>query len=373
MTPDRKRTFLIAVVFTIPVVITLLFGQMGRKAALLPSIYYVSQNGSGTACSILIPCSLSTGMSKMVPGDTLHLEGTIKAGVIFAKSGTANAHMSLTGGKIDAPHSVQNALLVSGSHVDVYNIEVTGGSSFGIRTKGSYLRFWDFSVHDAVWENRSGEKCIGGSGGWGRGMTTGPTSFSVEVYDGKIYRNCGEGFSTTQSNNVYIHDMEIYDNFSRNVYVGNSPYITISNVYTYCKDPNFYRNGRPARGIGLAIETTNYGIYHNQLHDIVIRGNTIENCLGTNFYSEVSGQYPSDVLVEGNRYINVPTPAISIPGNNIIIRDNVIGTATPLSTPHTPTPTFTPRPTGTQTLIPCPSGWQFDHVDALYIYCRKAR
>lgn len=389
----RRKILLALIVMAIPILAVFMFENVSRSI-LGVSTYYVSQNGGGTSCAALFPCTLSTGMSKMTPGDTLKITGTLKASVTFAKSGTANAHMRLEGGVIDAPHSDQNALLVSGSYVDVANIEVTGGSEFGIRTKGNNLTFSNFSVHDTVWSNRTGDACIGGSGGWGRGMTIGPTSFSIEVSDGKVYRNCGEGLTVTQGHDINIHGVEVYDNFSRGIYIGNAPYITVASVYVHCEDKNFYRSGKPARGIGLAIETTNYSTYHNQLHDIIIRGSTVENCLGTNFYSEVSGQYPSDVLVEGNRYVNVPAPAISIPGTNIVIRDNVIGTATPLasststltasptwtqtltptaSATATATDTPTPSPTPTPTIIPCPAGWEFYNADVDYVYCKIHR
>ena len=36
--------------------------------------YYVSSNGSGTTCSASTPCSLTSGISKLTPGDILYLK-----------------------------------------------------------------------------------------------------------------------------------------------------------------------------------------------------------------------------------------------------------------------------------------------------------
>lgn len=360
------------------------------------NVYYVSQTGSGTACTSTSPCSLSTGMNYLGAGDILSIEGVITQGVTVSKSGTATSHIVITGGTINAPHSVQQSLLVSGNYIDVTNIEITGGQSFGIRIKGHDVKVSYFTLHDTVWENRGATSCIGGTGGWGSGFKFAPSAYNVEVYQGKVFDNCGEGMVVSQSSHITMHDLEVYDNFSRGIYLGNGPYLTVRNNYVHNENPFFYRSGNPARGIGLAIETTNYSTYGNQLHDIVIQSNTIENSLGTNFYSEVSGQYPSNVLIDSNTFINVPYPQIDVPGTNIVITNNVFLTGTPTptatlaptSTPTdtptptatdtptlTPTATDTPTPTNTPTptLIPCPSGWTFDHADTFYVYCKKAR
>lgn len=333
--------------------LVLLISMSGANRLVLQATYYVAQGGTGTTCTQQQPCALSTGMGKLLPGDTLQLVGTLTQAVTFSKSGTPEQPITLRGGMIAAPKTVQQALLVSGSYVDIYNLEVTGGSGFGIRTRGHDILIDGFSVHDSVWGNRSGERCIGGSGGWGRGVTTGPTSYNVEISNGLIFRNCGEGLAVTQSNHIYFHDIEVFDNFSRNVYIGNGPFIRVERIFSHCEDPNFYRNGNPARGMGLAIETTNYSTYGNQLHDIEISDSLISNCLGINFFAEVSGEYPSNVTLRYVDFENVPEPHINIPGENIVIIERATQTPEPFST-HTPTVTRTPRNTRTPTQTPSP-------------------
>jgi hypothetical protein len=312
--------------------------------------YYVSQSGSGTACSSSSPCSLSTGINKLAAGDTLIIQGTLTTAVVISKSGTSSSRININGGKIAAPHSVAEALLVSGSYINITNLEVTGGSSFGVRVKGHDVKLTGVSVHDSVWENRSGDACIGGTGGWGRGLTFAPSSYNVEVSGGSVYNNCGEGVGFTQNKQSYIHGTVVYDNFSRNIYIGNAAYVTVENVKTYYSNRNFYRNGEPGRCIGLAIETTNYSTVGNMMHNTVIRGNTLTDCKGINFYAEVSGQYPSNVMVENNTFVRVAAPQVDIPGSNITVRNN---TVTNSSTNPTATPTTAPvQPTATSTTAP---------------------
>ena len=60
------------------------------------------------------------------------------------------------------------------------------------------------------------------------------------------------------------------------------------------------------------------------MRDTVIRGNHLSDCQGINFYQEVDGQVPSNVLVEGNTFTHVPAPQVDIPGTEIVERDNVV-------------------------------------------------
>jgi hypothetical protein len=264
-------------------------------------------------------------MNKLGPGGTLRILGTLTSSVIVSKSGTSTSRILIAGGRIAAPHNVEEALLVNGSYVTIANVEVTGGAAFGVRVRSHHVRLVDVSVHDSVWENRIGDACRSDlTGGWGRGLTFAPSSHHVEVSGGSVYNNCGEGVGFTQNQYSYIHDTHVYDNFSRNIYIGNAANVTVENVTSYYSNPNFYRSGKPGRCIGLAIETTNYSTVGNMMRDTVIRGNTLTGCQGINFYAEVSNQYPSNVLVESNTFVRVPSPQVKLPGSNISVRNNTI-------------------------------------------------
>lgn len=350
------------------------------------STYYVSQTGSGTSCILTSPCSYSTGYGKLRPGDTLQIVGTLTVPVVISKSGTETSPITIKG-KINAPNTVQTALLIAGSNIILDSIDISGGESFGIRigTSGSTphnIDIRNFSVHDSVWGNRNGDRCIGGSGGWGRGLTVGITAYDIDIHNGLVYNNCGEGLAFTQSHDIRIHDVTTYDNFSRNVYIGNAYNITLDRITSYCENPNFFRNGNPARGMGLAIETTNYSLVGNQLHDIIIRDSAVRGCLGINFYAEVANQFPSNVTISNVCFSDVPYPQINIPDTNIIIIPcGLSATNTPTATRTTipsktptasPTATFTPNPTftPTPTITLCVGGIpEFVQKDRLYYYC----
>jgi hypothetical protein len=321
--------------------------SLGLAPATAGAVYYVSQTGSGTTCSSTSPCSLSTGLSKVQAGDTLTIQGTLTDAVTISKNGTSTARINITGGKIAASQSVAEALLVTGSFLNVSNLDVSGGLSFGLRVKGHDITLANVSVHDSVWENRIGSACrTDMTSGWGRGLTFAPSTYNIEVSGGSVYNNCGEGVSFTQNNSSYMHGTRIYDNFSRNVYIGNSTGTTIESITSYYSNPNFYRNGKPGRCLGLAIETTNYSTYGNMMRDATIRGNQFSDCQGINFYAEVANQYPTNVLVENNTFTRVASPQVDIPGTNIVIRNNTVTNDT------APAPTQTAAPTTAPTIPP---------------------
>jgi hypothetical protein len=331
--------------------------SLGLAPATAGAVYYVSQTGSGTTCSSTSPCSLSIGLSKVQAGDTLTIQGTLTDAVTISKNGTSTARINITGGKIAASQSVAEALLVTGSFLNVSNLDVSGGLSFGVRVKGHDITLANVSVHDSVWENRIGSACrTDMTSGWGRGLTFAPSTYNIEVSGGSVYNNCGEGVGFTQNNSSHMHGTRIYDNFSRNVYIGNSTGTTIESITSYYSNPNFYRNGKPGRCLGLAIETTNYSTYGNMMRDATIRGNQFSDCQGINFYAEVANQYPTNVLVENNTFVRVPSPQVNIPGTNIVVRNNTVtnDTAPAPTTAPTIAPTIAPTlaPTIAPTLVP---------------------
>ena len=98
--------------------------SMSSAPSAAGAVYYVSQNGGGTSCTSSSPCSLSTGMNKVGAGDTLAIQGTLTTAVTITKSGTSSARINMTGGKIAAPQSPMDALLVTGSFLNISNLEL---------------------------------------------------------------------------------------------------------------------------------------------------------------------------------------------------------------------------------------------------------
>src|SRR5512143_515 len=84
---------------------------------------YVSDAGTGTACTLSAPCSWDTGNSYLSPGGTLVISGTINRSVTISKSGTTLLPITIIGGKIVGSPSVQNAVLVDGSYLVIRDLE----------------------------------------------------------------------------------------------------------------------------------------------------------------------------------------------------------------------------------------------------------
>lgn len=314
----------------INIVALYLFSLLALSASsVVANTYYVSQSGSGTACTYSSPCAWSTGVGKLIPGDTIYIKGTMLKGLSLSKSGTSSARITITGDKVSAPASYSDALLVKGAYVTISDLEITGGGNFGLRVTGPHAVVSNVLVHDSVLNNRNTNgDCKEPTGGWGRGLTFAYTADYAEVSNSQVYRNCGEGIAFTQNEHSYLHDTLAYDNFSRNLYIGNAAYVTVEGFTTYYSgNPYFYRGGQPGRCIGLAIETTNYSLVGNLMHDTLIQNNNVHNCKGINFYQEVSGQYPSRVTVQYNYIYSMVgcsggNSCVSIPGTNIVIRNN---------------------------------------------------
>ncbi len=61
--------------------------------------YYVSPTGSGTACSLALPCSLGTGIGQAQPGDEVVLRGGVyyQGGISLPRAGASNAPLVIRG------------------------------------------------------------------------------------------------------------------------------------------------------------------------------------------------------------------------------------------------------------------------------------
>jgi hypothetical protein len=59
------------------IILILLLAARPASAAMPANPSYVSQNGSGTACTIGSPCSLGYANANVAAGDTVYLKGTL--------------------------------------------------------------------------------------------------------------------------------------------------------------------------------------------------------------------------------------------------------------------------------------------------------
>ncbi|MFH1890895.1 MAG: hypothetical protein ABIJ91_05035 [Candidatus Kuenenbacteria bacterium] len=121
--------------------------------------YYVSPTGSGTTCSSASPCSLTTGLGKLVAGDTLFLkDGTYSQSLYLTTSGTSGAYIT-----IKALNDGQAT------------INVIGGA-----TPACYL----YGVH---YINFEGIICQGMGPAWGHTLSISANSSYVNVRRASVY------------------------------------------------------------------------------------------------------------------------------------------------------------------------------------------
>ncbi|MBI5297324.1 MAG: hypothetical protein HY869_17740 [Chloroflexi bacterium] len=313
--------------------LTLVFGSTftvsAAREAQSTGTLYVSSTGSGTSCTQAAPCSMSTGAKNLAAGKTLFLlPGNYNAALQITKSGTAAQPI-----KVNGPASVKG-VTVTGSYVELTNLEIAGATGHGIAISGKHIKFSNFSVHDNVNENKSGSACTG-TGSWGSGLKVSVGGEDVQISNGQVFHNCGEGLAVTRGINVTISNVTAYDNFSANFYIDNSKQVTLQKSFSYCtSDSNYYRSGQPASGILIGEEY--YSGWGGQLSNLTIVNNISYGCKGLNFYGVESGVPNGGLvgaLIAHNTIWNVYAggKAISIssqPANSdIVIGNNLVGGA----------------------------------------------
>ncbi|HYC93510.1 MAG TPA: right-handed parallel beta-helix repeat-containing protein [Thermoanaerobaculia bacterium] len=107
------------------------------------------------------------------------------------------------------------------------------------------------SVHDTALENQYHTRT---SGGWPGAVVVSRTDNAI-ISANRIYNNDGEGLISLRSNSHLVEGNEISDNYSMNLYVDNARMITANGNLIHSSNPRYFRNGKPAAGIGVANET----------------------------------------------------------------------------------------------------------------------
>ena len=292
--------------------------------------YFVSNSGSdsnsgGWASPFQ---TISKGISVLAPGDTLSIVKGNYPSFTINKSGTASLPITIIGnGSVIS--GGQNAINVTGSYLDISGFEAKDSVSHGIVISGKNINFSDFSVHDTVNENKSGSSCTG-SGGWGSGFKVYVGGENLNISNGQIFHNWGEGLAVTRGINVTVTNVVSYDNFSANIYLDNSKNVTLSRSFVYCTDnSSYYRSGQPASGILIGEE--NYSGWGAQLENLKIVNNIIFACRGLSFYgAEVSPGGLVGALIAHNTissvYNNGRAISIAAEANNskIVIKNNIV-------------------------------------------------
>lgn len=344
---------------TIGIVLTLMFSVVGTISVSAARIFYVSQTGSGTACTISVPCAISTALGAVQGGDTINIVGVMSP-VVLSKSGTVSAPITITGGIFDgATSSAGEVVFITGNYVTLENMEIRNGYNFGVRVKGDHVTLRNISVHNNIRQYWNGSRCAQTSSqSWGAGVRFAPESDYATIEDSDVYYNCGEGIGLVGSSYTTIKNNNVYDSYSMIVYIDEGRNARVESNTISCSLSGYYKSGSPARGVSYGDEG-DAGTGYTQA-DII--NNTVSGCKGVSFYDQFGTSKIINSSITGNIFDPAYSPSISIPSgktSNVIISNNVgSGFSAPgatLTANYTPTPvgiTSTPSATFTSTETP---------------------
>jgi hypothetical protein len=127
----------------------------------------------------------------------------------------------------------------------------------------------------------------------------------------------------TRGINVLVENNTAYDNFAVNIYLDNSPYVTVQNNTITCTN-NYLRNGTRAKGVAIGEEY--YDGWGAQRHHNYVLNNHIEGCSDgiTSWETEVSNGKLKDTIISGNIIPSATRRGITILSinSNVLIENN---------------------------------------------------
>jgi hypothetical protein len=231
-------------------------------------------------------------------------------------SGTANDPIEISGAEGNQVQCIE----VKGNYVTVSGLFVTNCSSHGILVSGKYIKILNNTVTGNVTEN--GKGTCPGTGQWGSGLKIMVGAEDVLVQGNQVYENCGEGIGITRGVNVVVANNTVRDNFSVNIYIDNSNFVTIQNNLTVCTGI-YLRDGHRPSGIVLGEEY--YSGWGAQRHDNDVIGNTSNGCYdGVSAWMSKVGGTLKNVKITGNVVMYSTHRSISIlsVNDNVVVEDN---------------------------------------------------
>jgi hypothetical protein len=258
---------------------------------------------------------------KAVPGQTVIIDGEgTRDELVLVPDGASSVNIS----DLTCRNASVVCVLLRGTYINVSNFEVSGAEKFGIRVTGSYVTVENSSIHDNVLENVNGTNT---TGGWGSALRSAQATGDNNVFRfNDVFHNWGEGIIAGSSSSQ-VYGNTVHDNFSKNIYVGNTHDVDVYQNVTYSTDPEWFRSGNPADCISLSEELIN-PTYGAQLGNIRVFNNITSNCkTGIGYsYAEVSDNGCDNCLFAFNTITsseNACIKVISGPKNHIEIADNI--------------------------------------------------
>lgn len=241
--------------------------------------YYVSTAGLDTnsGTSALPFKTINKGVSMAGAGDTVIVAAGTYSPITISKSGSVGLPITIKGNmsKIEGGDIGMN---LTGSYLNISGFDVSKSKSHVVSISGKHIKFSDFLVHDGVNPQPTGVAC-NASISWGSGLKLYIGADDIQIDNGKIYQNCGEGLGATRALNVTVSNVTAYDNFSTNFYVDNSANVTLKNNFSYyTSNSAFYRYGYP--GSGYMVSEEYYSGWGAKLANVSLINNIAYNTTG---------------------------------------------------------------------------------------------
>ena len=274
-------------------------------------------NGVSTTCTTFKACDDLLG-----PDATLYISGEWNEQLRITESGSAGHPINVIGtdALIKVDRTEVSGIALTGSYINLSGFEVIGGDSFGIFITGQVIKVENNIVHDSVLENGTAGNCRQGS--WGSAIKVREAMY-VEVRGNQVYNSCGEGIAL-RGTYVLAEYNTVWDNFSVQLYVDNSPYTTAQHNTVKCT-PGF---PTPRQPVGIAIGEERFSGWGNQRHDNKVLNNYVEGCQDgiVSWEGEMSTAKLIDSVISGNTVVNGAGRAIGLwsKNQNVLIENNTI-------------------------------------------------
>ncbi|MFP5246473.1 MAG: right-handed parallel beta-helix repeat-containing protein, partial [Thermoanaerobaculia bacterium] len=274
--------------------------------------YYVATSGNDANPGTLAAPfkTIKKAASMTTAGDQVLVRGGVYNGQVgVLAKGTASARITIKSypgelAVIDGTGTAANTDLVNfykAAYVDFSGFEVRNSTRIGISLWGSNnIRLLGNDVHHSVRNgiyagydaqgvstditvhgNRVHDNVLENqyhtftNGGWASGINISMTNRGA-ITNNEVYRNFGEGLGSGLSDNVTIRGNKVYDNFSVNIYLDNAQKMVVDRNFVYTTgNTNYFRDGYPAAGIGLANEAWDFSMPTNNItitNNIVVDG-----------------------------------------------------------------------------------------------------
>lgn len=340
-----------------------------------PTTYYVAPSGNdsnnGAASSPFK--TITKGMTKLLPGDTLEIAGGTYNEQVHIKSiysGTAQNRTTIraaAGQRVivtGAGLTTNPVVNLRADYINVDGLEITGSSNMGISGDGDFMILQNLKVHDnqgtgigvwdsdgtliqknEFWNNVQNNTPLGSNsgGGWGAGLIA-YHSYNIKIDNNFSHDNAGEGIiAGTDSFYMTVTNNLVRDNWSVGIYLGGSHFSVVERNLVWDTETSYIPMSSPvSRSLATAFGTTDEdysswsppGVWGCGTPGYIpAQGNTWRNNIAVNTrigfaytYQEISCSGLINDVIENNTFVNIWQDAVKLaPGahSGSVFRNNI--------------------------------------------------